>query len=183
MRQVTRALVGFIRGSSHPRSVAWAVYLGMLAGFVTGMNLTLAVLLLVVILLDVRTRVFLLSWAGGFALSWPLMPVTLRIGQFLLDRSPLGSQLARLGETPLMALLDWDRYALVGGAALAALGALPAASVAARFVQSRRDLARGPGHTGFDSQAVPGGSNSPEVGFRRGLVRRFFLGSDLDESA
>ena len=183
MRHVTRALVGFVRGGSHPRSVAWAVYLGVLAGFVTGTNLTLAVLLLLVILLDVRTRVFLLAWAGGFALSWPLIPVTFRIGQFLLDRTPLGSLLGRLGEAPLIALLDWDRYALVGGAALAALGALPAASAAARFVQSRRDIARAAAHRDVDFEAAARGSDSPAAGFRRGLLLRMILGSDLSESA
>ena len=135
MGQLSRALVGFIRGGSHPRAVGWAVYLGALAGFATGMNLSVAALLHLAILLNVHTRTFLLVWGGAAALSWSLTPVTLRIGQFLLDRTPLGAHIATLGESSVIALLDWDRYTLLGGVALAGLGALPIAGAAARFVQ------------------------------------------------
>lgn len=119
------------RGGGRPHHAALAVVLGLVAGFVTGWNLSLAVLLLIAILFNLRTRVLLASWAVGLALSWLATGLTYRIGQWLLDDTPLGPA---LGDNIWIALFGWDRYTLVGGAALGLILALPAAKLAARFL-------------------------------------------------
>ncbi|HUY32924.1 MAG TPA: hypothetical protein VMV69_09095 [Pirellulales bacterium] len=132
-----RNLAACLHGGRQPLDVALAVALGLLAGFVTGWNLTLAAVLLAVVLINVRTRTFLLAWASGLGGAWLLARLTYRLGQFLLDSTPLGECVAVLGDGPWVALLDWDRYTLVGGACLAALIALPASRLAANLARSR----------------------------------------------
>jgi uncharacterized protein (TIGR03546 family) len=132
-----RNLAACMRGGRQGRDVALAVALGLLAGFVTGWNLTLATVLLAAVLLNIRTRTFLVAWAVGFGGAWSLSGFTYRLGHVLLDSTPLGDCVAALGDSAVVALLDWDRYTLVGGACLAGVLALPASRLAARLVRSR----------------------------------------------
>ena len=125
---------GFVDGGSHPRAVALAVVFGIVAGFVTGWNLSLALILLAVLLLDVRTRVFLMAWGGSVIVARLLEPITGRIGYVLLDGSPLGPVIGQLGDHPLVALLGWDHYRLVGGVAVGIVVAWPLGGAAARLV-------------------------------------------------
>jgi hypothetical protein len=141
-----RNLAAFLRGGAQPRDVALAVILGLLAGAVTGWNLTLAGLLLLVVLLNVHTRTFLASWAASLAGTWLLGRYTYRLGHLLLDSTPLGDCIAALGDGPLVALLDWDRYTLIGGAAAAAALSLPASRLAARLARRRCEREPSEGH-------------------------------------
>lgn len=133
MRRFYQAVVDIIRGGVHPREVALAVALGLLAGFVSGWNLCLAVVLLAVLILNVPTKVFGEAWALGWAASWSLTPASFALGRWLLENSPLGSMLAAWRDHPLLVLFDLDRYTVLGGGALAVMIMLPAAWLAARI--------------------------------------------------
>ena len=135
-----RNLAACLQGSRQPRHVALAVVLGLLAGFVTGWNLTLAVVLLAVVLLNVRTLAFLVAWAIGLGGAWMLSGLTYRLGQMLLDSTPLGECVAALGDGPFFALLEWDRYTLVGGACLAGALSFVASRLAAWLARSHGGL-------------------------------------------
>jgi uncharacterized protein (TIGR03546 family) len=140
MRRYFQAIVDIVRGGVHPREVALAVCLGLLAGFVSGWNLTLAVVLLGVLVLNVPTKVFGEAWALGTMVSWMMTPLSFGLGRWLLEQTFFGRWVASLREQPLVILFDLDRYALVGGAVLAMLMALPAALVMhrlTRFLQAR----------------------------------------------
>jgi uncharacterized protein (TIGR03546 family) len=120
-------LVAAIRGGGHPAGVAIAVALGLVAGFASGVNLTFAMLLWLAIVLNVRSVVFVSTWAIGLALAIGGHSICHGVGYALLDELRLGELIAKLGDSPIVALLDWDRYALVGGVAMAIVLAVPAA--------------------------------------------------------
>ncbi|HVC99082.1 MAG TPA: hypothetical protein VND64_35790 [Pirellulales bacterium] len=132
-----RNLAACLQGGRQPHHAALAVVLGLLAGFVTGWNLTLAVVLLAVVVFNVRTRTFLAAWAIGLGGAWLLAGLTYRLGHLLLDSTPLGECVAALGDGPWVALLEWDRYTLVGGACLAGALSLVASRLAAWLARTR----------------------------------------------
>ncbi len=140
MSNLFQSLLGALRGGVHPREIGLAVFLGVLAGFVSGWNLSLAVVLLAVLVLRTPWKMFGQAWAVGAGVAWALTPVTFRVGHFLLTHSPLGDWLAPHADGPWVALFDLDRYTLVGGALVAPILALPTAWAIAsvtRAVQER----------------------------------------------
>ncbi|MBL8830652.1 MAG: hypothetical protein JNM18_27005 [Planctomycetaceae bacterium] len=120
-------LVAALRGGGHPAGVALAVGIGLVAGFASGVNLTFAGLLWLAIVLNVRSSVFVVTWAIGLALAIGGHSICHGVGYAMLDELSLGELIAKLGDSPIVALLDWDRYALVGGIAIAIVLAVPAA--------------------------------------------------------
>jgi len=104
---------------------ALALFLGLLAGFASGWNLTFAVLLLLVLALDVPLRWFLPTSMASAGLAWVCMPVSYHVGRLALDYTPCGACLAALGDSTLVALFDWDRYVIAGGIVTAVLIGVP----------------------------------------------------------
>jgi hypothetical protein len=127
MQKLYRSLLGVARGGVHPREIALAVLLGVLAGFVQGWNLSLGVVLLAALLLNAPWKMLGQAWATAFGLAWALTPVTFRLGHYLLSETPVGEWLEPHADGIWIVLLDLDRYTLLGGLVLAPLIAVPAA--------------------------------------------------------
>jgi hypothetical protein len=117
--------------------MALAVLLGVLAGFLTGWNFSLLAVLLLAALVNLNGKLFAVAWASGAVLAWLLVGLTYRLGVAILDDTSLGRMIAELGDGPVVAMLDWDRYALVGGAVLGVLIGVPAARAAWAAAQIR----------------------------------------------
>lgn len=126
-----QALFACIQGGRGPRHAAMAAAFGALAGSVTGWNLTLAGVLLLAGLLNLRTKIFVAAWAIAGTAAWLASGLTYRVGQFLLDGTSLGAAIGALGDSLWIAMLDWDRYTTVGGAAIGLAMALPLAKLVA----------------------------------------------------
>jgi hypothetical protein len=99
--------------------------------------LTFAILVWLAVVLNVHTVTFLASWCVGLALAIALHSICHGAGYALLDEVGLGTVVLFLGESPLVALLDWDRFALVGGLAIGLLLAVPAARGAWTIADAR----------------------------------------------
>lgn len=127
-----------LSGGTHPRAVSLAVFLGLLAGFVQGWNLSLAALLVLIVLFDVRSRVALVCWGIGVGLSWALTPATFLLGRVVLDLTPLGTFLGDF--EGVAALFGWDRYTMVGGLLVGLALAWPASTLLTRGVRRTRQL-------------------------------------------
>ncbi len=139
MSKFLPSLLGAFRGGVHPREIGLAVFLGVLAGFVSGWNLSLAAVLLAALVLRTPWKMFGQAWAVAAAVAWALTPVTFRVGHFLLADSPLGGWLAPHADGPWVALFDLDRYTLVGGVLLAPIVALPTAWIIAAVTRGVQD--------------------------------------------
>lgn len=113
---VTR-LLAWPRGGNSPAEVALAVGLGIAAGFTTGWNLIVLAIIVTAVAFRVHLRSFVAAFCGGTALGWLLMPVSVAVGRYLLDRSAFGSLTASLGDQYWVVLMELDRYAVTGGLA------------------------------------------------------------------
>lgn len=121
-----------IGGGVHPRQIALAVGLGIVAGAVSGWNLTLLVVLLAVLASKVPLKVFCQIWGLAAAAGWLATPLTFRVGRFVLEGSFVGSWLSGHADSIWLVLFDLDRYTLMGGLVLGLLLAVPAALTVAR---------------------------------------------------
>jgi uncharacterized protein (TIGR03546 family) len=136
-----------LRGGSRPRDVALGLSLGLLAGFVAGWNYTFVALLVLAALVNLSTRWMLAAGCAASLVSVFASPWIGRLGRLLLDELRLGKAIAWLGDSPAVAMLDWDRYRLVGGVAIALVLSVPAIRAAYVFAAAASDndtAARGP---------------------------------------
>lgn len=134
MQTLFRHIVSTFRSGALPRNVALGVLLGLAAGLLTGWNLTLPLVVAAALLLGVHGPTFVAAWVAGAMAGWLLETVCWHLGRLVLDSTPLGSAVAALGDGPMTALLGWDCYTVVGGAALAVAIGLPLAHLARRTV-------------------------------------------------
>ncbi len=143
MRKIYENVFGVVQSGMHPREVGVAVFLGTLAGFVTGVNLTLAVVLVLALVLAHPLKVFLRTWGLAVTLAWMLTPLTYRLGVYLLQDSEVGQAIAPHAYSVWVALFDLDRFTLIGGLAVGSLLAVLTGGLAAwttRALQSRYTL-------------------------------------------
>ena len=185
MHRHLQSFIHLLRGSLHPGHVACAVALGLLAGLVTGWNLSLAVVLLLVLVLNVPLRVFGEAWAACALLSLALTPVTYSLGRFLLEQTGLGQSLAPWADHPALLMFDLDRYTLIGGIAAAAVLAMPAAWLAAKATTTmegyfRRWQEAAAANTPFEASSLHrltcwqifGDAARPQVIVKAGVLRQ-----------
>ena len=124
MPAFTRKLADGLYGGHQPGNVALAVALGVLTGALTGGNVSWTVVLLAAIVFNVHTRLFLAAWSVSLLSSWLAQDHIAHAGRYLLDSTPLGQAVGQLGDSAFLALLGWDQYVVVGGAAVGTAVAL-----------------------------------------------------------
>lgn len=134
---------------------------------VSGWNLTFAAIVIVAVMLNANARVFLVCLSGAALMSWCLVSLTLPVGIFLLDECGLGASLGHWGDDLFVALLDWDRYTLAGGALL---GMIVGAVLA--YIARRRTLALDETLILLDDDLWL----SPETNWRERTFARLILG-------
>lgn len=139
-----RALLASLHGGRGPHHAAMAVAFGIVAGFVTGWNLSLALVLLLAALFNVRTKIFAIAWGAGLAVASLVSGATYRAGQLLLDGTPLGATIGAFGDSVWVAMFDWDCYTLAGGGAIGLALAVAAAKLVVAFSPPWED-AQAPG--------------------------------------
>ncbi|MGE0607221.1 MAG: hypothetical protein AB7O62_09025 [Pirellulales bacterium] len=131
MRRISESFQAFVAGGHKPWHVGLAVVAGVLGGFATGWNATVAVLLLLALAANVRTRTLIHGWLLGFSLNWLLTPISYQIGRELLDTAGFGQRLFGAAPSLPVVLFDIDRYTLLGGLALGTAISLPLSWIAA----------------------------------------------------
>ncbi|MDA7977675.1 MAG: hypothetical protein MPJ50_02760 [Pirellulales bacterium] len=142
MRKILDAFLGSVKDGIQPREVALAVALGVIAGFVTGWNLTLVCVLLTVVLLRVPFQMFGQAWAVSAMAAWMLTPATFHTGRYVLEQSPLAAMFASHADSLSMVLFDFDRYTLTGGLVWGMILAIPAAWLTLAFARSLQSRLR-----------------------------------------
>jgi len=121
-----------------PRRAAWAVLLGLLAGFLAGANLTFVAMLVAIAILNVDAICVALGLAGGLALARLLIPITDRVGMVLLDSTPAAALQGALGDGGMAILFGQSAQSQIGAMVIALLSSLPAMWLVARLTAPHR---------------------------------------------
>jgi hypothetical protein len=132
MESAVHAAPAWLRGGPRPHHVAIAVVLGAVAGATAGWNLTFVLLVSLALL---HHGSLLATVAAGFigcAAALIGSNLTTAIGSFCCEKTGIGGVIESLGHGPVVALLGWHQYDLLGGALLALILSLPAAHALAR---------------------------------------------------
>lgn len=127
-----RKLLSLLNGGNAPRNVVPAAILGLLAGLACGWNFAFLTLFLVAALFNFRATTWLTLCAVGCAISMLFAGPLAWLGRVALDQGPLGTLVAGLGDGPLVAWFDLDRYDLIGDLLVGAVLAIPVGRIAAR---------------------------------------------------
>jgi len=136
--KLMRKLIGILRGGAAPAEVFLAVLLGVLAGFVTGLNLTFVFLLVVLLVLNANVAVFLFFFLIGKLISIPVAPLSFKLGKALLAIPGVETVVRKFVNAPVAALMGLERYVLLGGIILGVVLGVIAALIVARAVTTFR---------------------------------------------
>lgn len=113
----TRKLGKIFRGKATPAQLMMATVIGTTAGFMPGFLQApglLLLLFLAAVILNANLAVMGLCLLVSALLSILLLPVTFRIGQFLLD-GPLEGLFSAIVNAPVLALMGFEYYVTTGG--------------------------------------------------------------------
>ena len=112
--KLIRKLLKALRGGATFRQIFLAVLLGFAAGMIPGVNLTLILCIVLLLILNTNGGLAVLGYVVGKALCLLLAPVTFEIGYFLIHGAGLMGLIQTLADTPVLALLDLHVYCLLG---------------------------------------------------------------------
>ncbi|MEF8787998.1 MAG: hypothetical protein V5A84_02900, partial [Planctomycetota bacterium] len=104
-----------LRGSARPPQIIASVILGMVAGFTAGANLWTVLFILAALIFNVNFFLFLGFWAVGEGIAVLAAPVTFNVGWALLAVPPIRALVRFLVNAPVSALLELERYVVLGG--------------------------------------------------------------------
>jgi len=112
--KLIRKLGKLLRGGSTSRQIFLAVFFGFAVGMTPGVNLTLLIFIACVLVLNTNGGLAMLSFAVGKIFCLLLAPVTFLIGYFLIYDAGLARLVRYCADTPVLALLDFQVYCLLG---------------------------------------------------------------------
>lgn len=112
--KLIRKLLKVLRGGATFRQMFLAILLGFAAGMIPGVNLTLVLCIVLLLILNTNGGLAVLGYVVGKALCLLLAPVTFEIGYFLIHGVGLMGLIQTLADTPVLALLDLHVYCLLG---------------------------------------------------------------------
>ena len=133
-----RKMLAVFRGSVAPPLIFLSVLLGFWFGLIPGWSGLHTLLVVVVLILNVHLGLFLLSAALGKALCFAAAPVLYHVGGFVQDY--LAFVLQGLGAIPIVAVTDFDNYAVAGAALLGPVVGAVAGLLMAKSVISFRKM-------------------------------------------
>lgn len=107
-----RKLLALLRGQVSPALAGLAVGLGFWFGLMPGFYGIHAVLIVVLVLLNIPFGAFVLAAGLGKAASLAIAPVLYHVGGFVQDH--VGGLTGLLSRTPIVAITDFNRPALIG---------------------------------------------------------------------
>lgn len=143
-----RKLVKVLRGGATFRQIFLAVLLGFAAGMIPGINLTLILCLVLLLVLNTNGGMALLAYLIGKSLCLLLAPVTFEIGFFLIHGAGLLGLIQAASDVPVLALLDLHVYSLLGGLpVIVVVGGALAWALSSLIVKARAGVAAAAGRS------------------------------------
>ena len=136
--RMIRSLGKIVRGGAGPSQIFLGCLLGVMIGMTPGFNLTLVLGIVLFLVLNANFGLMMLGLALGKVLMYAAAPLTYAIGRAIIEDIARGL-FAWLANTPVLALMDPQRYCLVGGLVVGAVvGAGMGAALARTIVAVRR---------------------------------------------
>jgi uncharacterized protein (TIGR03546 family) len=139
MIKIVRKMFKSLSGSSTRRSLVLGLFLGLGVGLTPGFNLTSFLFLAAFLFLNTSAGVGALGVFIGKLLLFPLAPVLYFIGYTLIEKAGLSGLVRFTANTPLLALLNWEVYAVVGSLVIIGLVAFPVSYFSARWLLRVQD--------------------------------------------
>lgn len=127
-----------LRGGVSIKAIFLGLVLGFAIGMIPGFNLTVAILLFLLLILNANVSSALFAFAIGKAMSVALAVVWFNIGYALVHCPGIESLIAALSNTPVLAFLDWHIYCVFGGLVAALALGLPLAWGITRILETIR---------------------------------------------
>ncbi|MBN1553441.1 MAG: hypothetical protein JXA11_01755 [Phycisphaerae bacterium] len=109
-----RKLMKAIRGGASSRQIFLGVFLGFAVGMTPGVNLTMILFLICLLILNTNGFFAGVSLILGKVLCLLLAPVTFHLGYAMIHSMGLSALVRALADTPVLALLDWQVYCVIG---------------------------------------------------------------------
>ncbi len=120
--KLIRKLGKTLRGGATFRQVFLGVFLGFAVGMTPGVNLTLFVLIALFLLMNINGAMGTLALMLGKILCHVLAPLTFQIAYAMVHSLGLLGLVQWMADTPVLALMDWQVYCLIGGLPIIILG-------------------------------------------------------------
>jgi len=140
--KLLRKLGKTLRGGATSRQIFLGVFLGFAIGMTPGLNLTLILLIALLLFLNVNGAMGFLSFVMGKVLCYLLAPVTFKVGYIMIHYVGLIGLVRWMADTPVIALLDWHVYSLIGAIPFIVAIGVPMGVLIARAInKARRVLA------------------------------------------
>jgi uncharacterized protein (TIGR03546 family) len=113
--KIIHKLVKAFRGGASRRDLFLAVIVGLGLGIIPGMNLTKGILFVMLLFLNINGGVAAVTYLLTRLLRYLLAPTLYQIGYFLIHRWGFDEVVRFTLDTPVLAYLNWDVYAVLGG--------------------------------------------------------------------
>ena len=113
-----------INSNTKPLHIGMAMALAFMAGMIP-MSLVLIALIIIAFLVKINQSIFLVFMAIFSLLSGIFIPITSRIGYFILSQPALYDFFTTLKNAPILAFSDFDFTAVTGGLVFGILAFIP----------------------------------------------------------
>jgi len=134
-----RKLLAVLRGGVSPPIIFLSVMLGFCFGLIPGWSGLHTVIVIVMLILNIHTGLFLLSGALGKSLCFAAAPVLYHVGVWL--QAHLSFVLGLLESIPLIGITNFNRYSVAGAIVLGPIiGAVAGLLMARSVIAFRRKL-------------------------------------------
>ena len=134
-----RKLLAVLRGGVSPVIIFLSIMLGFWFGLVPGWSGLHTVLVIVVLILNIHTGLFLLSGALAKSLCFAAAPLLYHVGAWM--QSHLSFILRLLESVPLIGITDFNRYSVAGAVVIGPIiGAIAGLLMARSVIGFRRKL-------------------------------------------
>jgi uncharacterized protein (TIGR03546 family) len=141
--KIIRKIGQWLRGGAGTREIFIAAFLGFAVGMLPGINLTLGIGILLLLILNANLGVALPMLAAGKLISLGLAPVTMQTGYYIIHNMGLEGTFKALATAPVTALMDLDVYCVAGGLPFAIVGGLLFGWLLAFLVNKLRAVIKG----------------------------------------
>ena len=134
-----RKLLAVLRGGVSPPIIFLSVMLGFCFGLIPGWSGLHTVIVIVMLILNIHTGLFLLSGALAKSLCFAAAPVLYHVGAWM--QAHLSFVLGLLESVPLIGITDFNRYSVTGAIVLGPIiGAIAGLLMARSVIGFRRKL-------------------------------------------